>query len=523
MLLIAIALGPALAPAEAAAREVEEVYATVDETLATVFPEADAIHRIRRVLEPSELRRIEKRLRRRLPEGGYYVFVAEREGGLEGLALVTSEVGKVRPFTFLVAVDPDGEVRDVVVLVYRESHGSEIRHRRFLNQLRGKDLDAPLRVHRDVIHVSGATLSCIAIANGVRKVLVVADELFLGRPHGEIVREARDTGTPREVSRAATPAGAAEPDGAAEVRVSAERVRMGSPCRITVHAASRAAGLEAVDRAFDEIERVNRLLSDYRDDSELARLNRAAGTGPVAVSEELFELLRSLVPYHEQSAGAFDPTVGPLLRLWGLRGEGPAAVPAAHELAATLERVGFDRLRIDPRERTVALPAGMSLDPGAFGKGYAVDRAVAVLRASGIRSGVIDFGSTAFALGRPRGARGFRFEVRNPQGPAGSLERLRLADRALSTSGGYERYVEIDGRRYPHLLDPRTGRPARAAASATVVAPSALEADILSTAIAVVGVEAATPLLAGSDVRAIVASPVGEADLAVTTLASRSR
>ena len=253
-------------------------------------------------------------------------------------------------------------------------------------------------------------------------------------------------------------------------------------------------GCPAGYAALDEIDRVEEKLSVYREDSDVSRLNGSAGNGPAAVDEELFRLIELAARLHTGTGGAFDCAMGALIRAWGFY-QGPRRVPPAGELEPARARSGMQHLCLDGAARTVAFSRpGVELNFGAIGKGYALDRAREIIAGQfGGRSALLQGGQSSFvALGAPPGEPdGWPVAVADPFQQGRTVATLRLRDRALGTSGAAHQFFMDRGRRYGHVLDPRTGWPADRLASATVLAPSAAEADALSTAFFVAGVEAA--------------------------------
>lgn len=244
----------------------------------------------------------------------------------------------------------------------------------------------------------------------------------------------------------------------------------------------------AAHESLDEVERLEARLSHYRADSEVCDLNRRAAFEPVRMEPSLFELLRRAVFLSEVTGGAFDCTAGPLVTCWGFfRGRGQKPEPG--DLDAARARVGSRLLEFDDRDRTVRFTReGVEVHLGAIGKGYAVDRAVEVLRALGVEAALVHGGtSTIYALGAPPGEVGWEIGIVDPRDRGRRLASVRMRDRALSTSGDYEQFFEMDGRRFPHVLDPRTGDPASGTWSAAVLADSATDTDALSTAAFVLG------------------------------------
>ena len=272
----------------------------------------------------------------------------------------------------------------------------------------------------------------------------------------------------------------------------AHRPAMGSFFEVRLPARLLGGATLAQD-ALDLIDDLERQLTIYRDDSEVSRLNATAHRGPVAVEPGLFDLLQRAVRLYEETAGAVDVASGALSHAWGFV-RGPKRVPTAGELAAARARSGSDLLRLDPRDRTIAFDRpGVVLNLGAIGKGYAIDRVVAAIRAYWFPTPALVHGgrSSLYAIGGPPDDLLGRWKVavRNPFDPSRPVGTLHLSDRGLATSGPAFQSFEEGGRLYSHILDPRRGVPlgAEAPASVTVLAPTAAEADALSTAFSVLG------------------------------------
>ncbi len=261
---------------------------------------------------------------------------------------------------------------------------------------------------------------------------------------------------------------------------------MGTKAWVTVAGMSDADAERAALAAFSEMYRIESVMSTWRPTSEISRLNEAAGGAPIAVSSELYALIDSSLFYARATAGAFDVTVRPLVRLWGFQG-GEPKLPSDEEIALARSHVGYGAVAIDSAASTVTLPAGMQIDLAGIAKGYAVDRCVAVLAGLGVRSALVNIGGNIYAMGAPPGRDGWAVGVRDPRGGLETAGTLVLRDEAVATSGNYENFVEIDGERYGHIIDPRTGRPVSGVLSVTVVARTALASDALSTGLFVLG------------------------------------
>jgi len=255
---------------------------------------------------------------------------------------------------------------------------------------------------------------------------------------------------------------------------------------VTIKAWGDATHIErSLQEAFGEIVRLEGVMSTQRRGSEVSRINERAFEEWRTMSSDVAAVLRRSLFFSRLSDGAFDVTIGPVVRLWGFSTAAPR-VPGEDEMARALERVGTDKIEIT-EGRVHLLKEGMALDLGGTAKGYAVDRAVTVLEKGGASGGLVEVGGDLRFFGAKPGGRRWRIALAHPRKPGTLIEIGDVLLHSVATSGDYERFFEAEGNRYHHLLDPRTGYPARSAASATVWARTCLDADVLSTALFVMG------------------------------------
>ena len=297
-------------------------------------------------------------------------------------------------------------------------------------------------------------------------------------------------------------AGCRQPPAAA-LRLSETRRLMGVPWTITVSTADEAGGRTAIAAGFAEVERLERILSDYDAGSELSRLSAAAPMATaVPVSPDLWRVLARAVAIRDRTGGGFDPTVGRLTSLWR-QARRSEQLPVPDKLSAALATVGAEALEIDPAARAVRLPKpGTRLDLGGIGMGYAADRALEAITAAGVAAAMIDASGDVAVSAAPPGTAGWRIAVAplgmRPAGTSRPPEELLLAHAAVTTSGDAFQAVEIGGRRYSHIVDPRTGLGVVGPAAVTVIAPDCTTADALATAASVLGPEAGLALVAAT-------------------------
>jgi thiamine biosynthesis lipoprotein len=264
------------------------------------------------------------------------------------------------------------------------------------------------------------------------------------------------------------------------LRLEASADAMGATYTVALYGQERSQMEAAVEEAFDEVRRLDRMLSNYRANSELSEVNRYAAERPVKVTPEFFQLLAACREYSRRSEGAFDITVGPLMKVWGFY-RGTGRIPDKADVAGALEKVGWKNVLLDPENRTVRFAKpGVELDPGGIGKGYAVDRVVDVLKENGIHAAMVSAGgSSIYGLGSPGSeTEGWPVQIRDPKDASRTVAEIRLKNQSMSTSGSYEKFFEAEGRIYSHIMNPRTGYPAAAGVLAvSVVADRALDSE----------------------------------------------
>ncbi len=272
---------------------------------------------------------------------------------------------------------------------------------------------------------------------------------------------------------------------------------MGTRGRIVVAVPDEALARRAITAALGAVRSVERSMSTYRPQSEITRLNRDGALKPVALSADTVRVLRDAVRFSALSGGAFDVTYAPLRTLWR-QAEKRGALPTEEEIIGALEKVGSEHLHLSETACDFALD-GMAVDLGGIAKGFAIDLACEALRAEGIDGALVDIGGDLRVLGRRPGREPWKVMVNDP-GPGEKPPLiLLLTDRAVATSGDYQRFFTIGAQRFSHIVDPRTGRPVESIPSATVIARDALSADALATAISVLGLDDALRLVESLD------------------------
>jgi FAD:protein FMN transferase len=284
--------------------------------------------------------------------------------------------------------------------------------------------------------------------------------------------------------RAAGPVPAAVP--AAARWFSRDEAIMGTAIHVELWGDDAQAGERAIDAVMAEMHRIDRLMSPYKSDSELSRINRDAGRKPVAVGAELFALIERSLHFSRLSDGAFDITFASVGHLYDYRS---GVAPDAAALERARQAIGWRHLQLDAGKRTIRFGRdGMRIDLGGFAKGYVVDTSIAILKRLGVEHAVVAAGGDSHVLGDRRG-RPWSIAVRDPRSPQRVVAVLPLRDTSISTSGDYERYFERDGVRHHHLIDPKTGSSPCSVRSVTIVADDGLTSEGLSKCLFVLGLE----------------------------------
>jgi thiamine biosynthesis lipoprotein len=265
---------------------------------------------------------------------------------------------------------------------------------------------------------------------------------------------------------------------------------MGTTFRIVLYAPNEATAQKAAKAAFARVAELNLIMSDYRPDSELMKLCEKAGGPPVGVSVDLFEVLKKSEEFAKLTDGAFDVSISPVVRLWR-KARRTREMPKAEEIKKALALVDYRKIKLDAKGRTVhLLLMGMLLDLGGIAKGYAADAALAVLRRHGITRALVAAGGDIAVGDAPPDAPGWKVGIAPLKNPQAEPEHyLMLKNAGVSTAGDAEQFVEINGKRYSHIIDPKTGLGLVGRRSVTVVAPNVTISDGLDTGLCVLGVE----------------------------------
>ena len=476
---------------------ISQVYLTEEQALREVFPHCDDILFNVVPLTKEEKSQLQNKLRRKIYEDFFIVYMGIKAGEVTGYAIITEEIGKFHPYTFIVSADLNGKIDKIAILVYRESRGSEIAKKRFLYQFKGKSLKNKIRINRDIINISGATMSVVTMCKGVKKILAVIDEFYLSGKNAdkiaslEKIKYGYEDGTGQKQ----------------ELKLFKKAsLSMGTVFEATIYAPDKYVAEKTFNDVFQEINRLDYLMSNYKKESVLSELNKNASAEPANCNKELASVIEQSLQYSDITDGAFDITIGPLMKKWGFFKK-KGRIPGKEELESVLESVSYKNIIIEEKTiKSLAKNPGTvktvffknpdtRIDLGGIGKGYAVDRAVSVLKQNGISSALINFAGNIYTFGTPPGKESWVIGLQHPRESEGLLGTFEIKDKAVSTSGDYEKFFTIEGKRYSHIIDPRTGNPVKGIVSVTIVTGNATRADALSTGIFVLGLEKGMDLI----------------------------
>ncbi|MCX8028180.1 MAG: FAD:protein FMN transferase [Thermodesulfovibrionales bacterium] len=280
---------------------------------------------------------------------------------------------------------------------------------------------------------------------------------------------------------------------------------------ITVTANDKDTAKKAIDDAFIEIERLERMLNYYDDKSEIAKINRNAGISPVKVSSETFELVFLSIKASEMTEGGFDITAGPIIRLWDFKTK---RIPSKEDIKRNLSLVGYRSIIMDKANSTVFISKkGMEINPGGIIKGYASEKVSQLLISKGIKSGVVAIGGDIKTFGLKPDGKGWIVGIQHPRPQKSKdelLGSLELSNQCISTSGDYEKFFEVDGIRYHHILNLKTGYPAQGMMSVTVVTDNAAMCDALATGLFTMGVEKAMQTMKKYGIEGLIVDEKGQ-------------
>jgi thiamine biosynthesis lipoprotein len=298
------------------------------------------------------------------------------------------------------------------------------------------------------------------------------------------------------------------PDAARAEWITRNEAIMGTRCAVELWSDDQAAGDAAITSVFDDMKRIDRLMSTWKEDTEISRVNREGSKHPVRISKELFDLLQTSVQYSELTHGAFDITYASVGYLYDFK---KGVHPDQKAIDKALPGINWRHMKLDAKKTTVFFTRpGMRIDLGGIAKGYSVDRGIEILRKQGITRAMVNAGGDTRIIG-DRFGKPWVVGIRDPDHEGKTFLRIPLKDTAFSTSGDYERYFDEDGKRFHHIIDPKTGDSARKCRSVTIISGNATRTDALTKSVFIMGPEDGIEFIDTlPDVDAVAVSPEGK-------------
>ena len=448
-----------------------QVFLEGDEAITSIFKGCDEVLVDRLALTQDEKQRLENRLKARIDENAFDVFTGKKDGKIYRYAIITDEMGCFHPITFIMSMKPDGKIEQVAVMIYRESRGKDVIRKRFLHQYKGKSLNNPIRINKDIINITGATTSVRGVNRGVRKMMAVLDEFYLHRN--------RET-TPVPYSRIGNQAGGEE----AQRIFSQAYPSMDDIVEILITGTTERNASLAFKKAFKEVDRLNKILNKDLKNSGISSINKKAWEKPIKCDKELFKIIKSSIYYSEITNGGFDITEGTLT---GELSKDTERLSKPEDLSPILAAAAYKNIIIDTNEaagETIFLSDKQTkLDISPVVNGYVVDNVIKVLANHGVSHALVSFGGVIRVIGNPPGDIAWRLAIPDPKDKGKSIGFVHISNMAVAVSGDYETMLINTRKEYSHITDSNLRRPFDAdLLAAVVVAPTAFKADALAAA-----------------------------------------
>ena len=459
---------------------VGEEYLSREEALKLAFPNADSFKIHRMIATKDQRAQLSEKLNVRLPSRFFKYYKVERNGELIGRAIAEEADGKYHPFEYLLSVDKDNKIRTVEVMNYHEKYGFEVKQETFTKQFKGLNVSNMKKTAKDIRIISGATISCRSLIESVKRQLVYLDVMV------DFVSEHKPQSS---VDHSNTVKGDSKSQLTNNSVIYRRRSQllMGTLLEIQAYGESTEKVDQVINLAFQEVNRIEQILSTYQPNSEISKLNQLADKAPVTLSKEVIDLLVRSKKLTSQTNGSFDISVGPVVNLWRIS-EGKK--PSSKSIEHSLQSIGMKYVEINVARQEVRFnKKGMRIDLGAIGKGYAMDRAAELLGSRGIHRAMLSFGGHILALNPPPGQQGWKVHIRNPKNQNQVIGHFEIKDSSVATTADDQRSYLVNGKRFSHIINPNTGQPVSGSSSVTIITPHAEQGDALSTALFAMGTD----------------------------------
>ncbi|GJQ59477.1 MAG: FMN-binding protein [Candidatus Scalindua sp. AMX11] len=436
-----------------------------DEALGLVLKGCDEVLLQKVELTPDEKQKLEHRIKARFNEDAFDVYIGKKDGEVERYAIITDEMGCFHPITYIMSTRADGKIEQVAIMIYRESRGKDVIKKRFLHQYQGKSVNNAIRINKDIINVTGATVSVRGLNRGIRKMLAVLDAFFLH--HNLKIRPKPQITVANQVKEKG------EQETFAQTYYS-----LGDYVEIVLTGITEKNASNAFKEAFKEVDRLNKVLNPDLKSSEIAKINRKAWKKPKKCRRELFNIIDKSLSYGDLTNGRFNITEGYLLTFGEKKPE---------DIEQTFKAASYKNVVIDSKKEeklTIFLKDRRTkIDLSPVSKGYVVDKVFDVLKNSGISQLLVSFGGVIRVAGNPPDAPGWQIAIPDPENKGESIGFLNLRDGAIAISGEYENSLMRNREEFTHLLDANIhGTFNPDLIKSIVVAASAFDADAIASA-----------------------------------------
>ena len=478
---LSLSLGQSLLEEEEPAENYQlQVFLEEEEAIAKVFDGCDRVESEFLTLTPEGLEYFKGLLKRPDIETTFQVYMGKKGDMIDRYAIITEEMGCFHPITWILSTNSKGKILDIAVMIYRESRGREVSRKRFLKQFEGKSLKDPFSTNKDIIKITGATVSVQAVCRGVKKMLTFINEFYIKKNSASTTLAQRITH--EEVSAMQK---------SRKQLFTTARIIEGVKAVIAAEVDNERQFFSIADKALNEMERIERLFR-----KELQALNNKAGKTAFHCNKEVFEVMKRCYQYGVLTEGAFDVTVSPLLEQWGIY-RGKRKEVKEDRLKTLLQAVSYKNIKIHDNYKVISFVHKQTkVDLGPVVKGYAVDKALELIKESGITTVCINYGSITRMLDPPSEKNSWKVGIPHPVKGDSVIGSLHLVNQGVAFVADYSLYPTVQDKFYTHLINPMEGRPVKnEILAATAIAATAEEAGVLATVLFMKGSEGMQKLL----------------------------
>ena len=404
-----------------------QVFLEEDEAINTIFKNCDEIFVDKLTLAPQEKKELEDKLKRELRENSFNVFIGKKQHKVEKYAIITDENGCFHPITFIISVGKDGKVDSVAIMVYRESRGKEVTRTRFLHQYKGKSVDAPIRLNKDIIHITGATTSVRGINRGVRKTLAILDKFYFNNSDKSYPQSKYG----KEISSNIE----------SLLLFSHAYFALDDIIEVLISGTTELAASKAFNNLANKVKRLDKIFNKSYKNSELNLINKKAGKKPVKCSSELLNVIKASLHYSEITKGDFDITEGSLIDILQKNRKKPLKPEHVEKLigSATYKNITIGSEKNN--NNILFKERNTTIDTTIISKGFIVDKLIESLEKDAISNALVNFGGNIRTIGNPSDDTNWKIAIPDPQEHEKSIGYVEITNKAVSVSGNYGKTI----------------------------------------------------------------------------------